>query len=163
MMLQDEPWTSVQSQSFIVTQQNAMLCYANGVSVLIFVVFTLLCYCHALKASHMSSLPLCSAAAFFTEREKRRETCSNELAQHETMSKTTPKPCYSYQHFFFFILHCKVRVREADQCQLNLSIKCRSLRVQLKIAEGLKWRQEGNGATGLESDVFIVSLEAETG
>lgn len=59
--------------------------------------------------------------------------------------------------FFPLILQYMVHVREADQCQLNLNIKCRSLWVQLKIAEGLKWRQEGNGATGLESDGFIVS------
>lgn len=44
-------------ESFILMEQNAMLCYANGVSVLIFVVFMLHCYNHALKAPHMNSLP----------------------------------------------------------------------------------------------------------
>lgn len=82
------------------------------------------------------------------------------------MSKTTAKLCYRCTCVLFFsplILQYMVHVREADQSQLNLNIKCRSLRVQLKIPEGLKWRQEANGATELESDGFIVSLEAERG
>ena len=33
----------------------------------------------------------------------------------------------------------------------------------LKITEELKWRKEGNESTELECDLFIVSLEGETG
>lgn len=64
---------------------------------------------------------------------------------------------------FFFFLHYRVHVGEADQCQLNLNVKCRPLQVHLKIAEEPKWRKEGNGTTELESDLFIVSFEGEIG
>lgn len=56
-----------------------------------------------------------------------------------------------------------MHVWEADQCHLNLNVKCRFPQVHMKIAEELKWRKEGNGTTELESDLFIVSLEGEIG
>lgn len=64
---------------------------------------------------------------------------------------------------FFVFLHYTVHVGEADQCRLNLKVKCRPLQVHLKIAEEPKWRKEGNGTTELESDLFIVSFEGEIG
>lgn len=77
---------------------------------------------------------------------------SEMLQQFKKYRRTT------LNSFFYYRLH----VLEADQCQLNLNVKCR-LQVHVKIAEDPEWRKEENGTTELESDLFIASFEEEIG